>query len=351
MRYAFFIDKLKNGGAERVTTILANYFAKENEVYLFVVDDSQIDYEIAGDVHIVKVPFEENKIKRMLARKRYVAEQIREIGFDACITLTYTFLPYLLTAPKKKRGKVIASLRNAPQFEIANPIGRIFRWIGFSLCDKIVFQTPDARDYFSRNIQKRGVVIPNPLSEGLPYADNDNSKTIITATRLETQKNIPLALDAFKDFHKTHPEWTFRIYGRGSLKDEIEELIMNDPEIADCVQLMGFSSDIHNEMAHSAIFILSSDFEGLSNSMIEAMAIGLPVVCTDCPIGGAKMMIENGKNGFLIPTGNKKAIVSALCYVADNVGTSKAIGAEAAKVREKLSAERICQQWNGVIAS
>ena len=351
MKYAFFIDKLKNGGAERVTTILANYFARDNEVYLFVVDDSQIDYEIAEDIHILKVPFEANKIKRMIARKRFVAEKIREIGFQACITLTYTFLPYLLTAPKKNRGKVIASLRNAPQFEITNPIGKILRWIGFSLCDKIVFQTPDARYDFSSNIQKRGVVIPNPLTEGLPFADNGDSKTIITATRLETQKNIPLALDAFKDFHKTHLGWTFRIYGRGGLKDEIEKLIVEDSEIADCVYLMGFSSDIHNEMAHSAIFILSSDFEGLSNSMIEAMAIGLPVVCTDCPIGGAKMLIDNGKNGFLTSTGDKKAIVSALCNIADNADISKAIGAEATKVREKLSAESICRQWSEVVSS
>lgn len=351
MRYAFFIDKLKNGGAERVTTILANYFAKGNEVYLFVVDASQSDYEIDESVHVIKVPFEDNKIKRMFARNHFVGEKIREIGFDACITLTYTFLPYLLAAPKKRRGKVVASLRNAPQYEIENPIGKLLRWVGFSLCDKIVFQTPDARDYFSNNIQKRGVVIPNPLTEGLPYADNENSKTIITATRLETQKNISLAIEVFKEFHRTHSDWTFKIYGRGSLNDEIEKLIMNDPETADCVHLMGFSSDIHNEMAHSAIFILSSDFEGLSNSMIEAMAIGLPVVCTDCPIGGAKMMIENGINGYLTPTGDKKALISALCSAADNMDNSKKVGAEATKVRDQLSVENICQQWKDAISS
>lgn len=349
MRYAFFIDKLKNGGAERVTTILANYFARENEVYLFVVDDSQVDYVIDDSITIIRVPFSSSKVKRMLNRRNYVVKKISEIGLDACITLTYTFLPYILSAPRRKRGKVIASLRNAPQFEIQGIFGRFLRWVGFSLCDNIVFQTPDARDYFSKNIQKKGVVIPNPISENLPFAKDERDKTIVMATRLEKQKNIPLAIDAFREFHKTHKDWTLEIYGRGCLQQELEDCAKRDVATNGAIHFHGFASNIHDVMAHCGMLLLSSDFEGLSNSMIEAMAIGAPVVCTDCPIGGARMMIRSGENGFLVPLGDKDAMVEAITHIAEEPDTARMIGKNATGIREQLAADYICAQWESLI--
>lgn len=349
MRYAFFIDKLKNGGAERVTTILANYFARENDVYLFVVDDSQVDYVIDDSITIIRVPFSSSKVKRMLNRRNYVVKKISEIGFDACITLTYTFLPYILSAPRRKRGKVIASLRNAPQFEIQGIFGRFLRWVGFSLCDNIVFQTPDARDYFSKNIQKKGVVIPNPISENLPFATEERDKTIVMATRLEKQKNIPLAIEAFREFHKTHKDWTLEIYGRGCLQQELEDFAKRDVATNGAIHFHGFASNIHEVMAHCGMLLLSSDFEGLSNSMIEAMAIGAPVVCTDCPIGGARMIIENYINGILVSVGSKKEITDAMIYIANNEKKAKKMGHEATEIRNKLSVKNICEQWESLI--
>ena len=245
MRCAFFIDRLSNGGAERVTTILANYFSKTSEVYLFIADDSQTDYKLCPSIHIEKVPFSKSKIERVLSRKKYICKRIKELGFDACITLTYTFLPYILFSPKKKRGKVISSLRNAPQFECRSFFEKILRWFGFSLSDKVVFQTPDARAYFNKRIRERGIIIPNPLLESLPIKSDEQTKTVITATRLEKQKNIFLALDAFKSFHKTHSDWSFLIFGRGSLQGEIEQRIADDSELVNCVFLRGFSSDLH----------------------------------------------------------------------------------------------------------
>lgn len=349
MRYAFFIDKLKNGGAERVTTILANYFARENEVYLFVVDDSQVDYAIDDSISIIKVPFSSSKVKRMFDRRNYVVRTIRTIGFDACITLTYTFLPYILSAPRRKRGKVIASLRNAPQFEIQSNFGRFLRWVGFSLCDNIVFQTPDARDYFSKNIQKKGVVIPNPISENLPFAKDERDKTIVMATRLEKQKNIPLAIEAFREFHKTHKDWTLEIYGRGRLHQELEDFAKRDAATNGAIHFHGFASNIHEVMARCGMLLLSSDFEGLSNSMIEAMAIGTPVVCTDCPIGGARMMICSGENGFLVPPGDKDAMVEAITKIAEEPDTARQIGKKATQVRERLAIKHICAQWKSLV--
>lgn len=351
MRFAFFIDKLRNGGAERVTTILANYFAKENEVYLFVVDDSQIDYDIDQSIKLYTVPYAQNKVKRMALRCDFIIRKIKEIGFDGCITLTYTFLPYIIAAPKNRRGKVIASLRNAPQYEIGSNLGRFLRWVGFTLCDSIVFQTPDACNYFTGNIRKKGVVIPNPLSQDLPYASRDRAHTVVMATRLEPQKNIPLAIEAFRKFYYQHKNWTLEIYGRGGLEKEVEKLIQADCCTSSAIHLNGFSSNIHEIMANSGMFLMTSDFEGLSNSLIEAMAIGTPVISTDCPIGGARMVIRNGENGYLVPVGDSEEICRAMCCIADDSERAMVFSKESQKIRELLGTEAICERWKAVLLS
>ena len=89
------------------------------------------------------------------------------------------------------------------------------------------------------------------------------------------------------------------IYGEGPLRKELQQYI-NSKNLKDIIKLQGFSHDIHEEMLKSAAFVISSDYEGISNSMIEALALGIPSVVTDCPCGGARMVINNYKNGVYI---------------------------------------------------
>lgn len=93
------------------------------------------------------------------------------------------------------------------------------------------------------------------------------------------------------------------------------------------------------------MFVSSSSFEGLSNSMLEAMAIGLPTICTDCPCGGARMIIINGVNGILVPNGDKDALAQAMAQVADDSKLAAYLSKNAMKIREDLSIKKIARLW------
>lgn len=93
------------------------------------------------------------------------------------------------------------------------------------------------------------------------------------------------------------------------------------------------------------IHVSSSDYEGISNSMLEALAIGLPCICTDCPVGGAKMVIKNNINGILIPVGDQKALEQKMILLAENDELIEKLSQNAVKIRTKLSISNIADEW------
>ena len=107
----------------------------------------------------------------------------------------------------------------------------------------------------------------------------------------------------------------------------------------------GFSSHIQEKLHSASMFVLSSDYEGVSNSLMEAMALGLPVISTDCPIGGSAMLIKNRENGLLVPVGSAAALTEAMKYMAEDSERAEEMGRRAEYVREEYSAEKICQKW------
>lgn len=93
------------------------------------------------------------------------------------------------------------------------------------------------------------------------------------------------------------------------------------------------------------MFVLSSDYEGISNSMIEALAMGIPVISTDCPAGGSRMYIKNNENGILVPVGDKKALAEAMMKLAGNPEFAKQLSVNALKVKEQYALEKIADRF------
>ena len=141
-----------------------------------------------------------------------------------------------------------------------------------------------------------------------------------------------------------------KYFGTGTQKIE-EELKKSYLEMIsllnaeDYIKILPPRSDIHSVVRDCAMFVSSSDFEGLSNSMIEAMAIGLPCVCTDCLGGGAREIITDGENGLLVPMNNIDALTQAMCHMADNKDFSDKCSENAAKVRETHNVKTIAAKW------
>ena len=150
----------------------------------------------------------------------------------------------------------------------------------------ITFQTADGIGYFPAAIAKKAVIIPNPIDASIPQRyEGERAKKIVTVGRLHSQKNQALLLEAFSDFRAARTDYTLHIYGEGELEEKLKAYAV-ELGLGDSVVWHGFSARVKEEIADSRMFVLSSDFEGISNSMLEALAMGIPTISTDCPIGG-----------------------------------------------------------------
>ena len=211
--------------------------------------------------------------------------------------------------------------------------------------EKLVFQTEDMKKCFSEDIRKKSAVIPNPVSEDIPEPfTGERKKRVVSAARLQPQKNHKLLLNAFAGFQKLFPDYELHIFGIGELEEELKQQAKK-LHIENKVIFRGFSPNIQQEIWDSAMFVLSSDYEGISNSMIEAMAMGLPVISTDCPVGGSRMYIEDGINGLLTPVGDEKALTEAMIKVASNPALSGRLSANGARIKESYGLSKIADRF------
>ena len=246
--------------------------------------------------------------------------------------------------------KVVISERTDPD-SYGNKYLRKIRDILFKKSNLMVCQTKYVKKYYAKRKVRNISVIPNPIKADLPEPYyGERKKEIVNFCRLNKQKNIPLLLDAFSDLYKIHPEYTLKIYGEGELKNELLNYIQNH-DLSNAVSIVNFTDNIHNEILHSAMFVSSSDFEGISNSMLESLALGLPCICTDCPVGGASLVIKNGVNGMLVPVRDRKALFSAMKFMAENTDKAAEMGRNACQVRERFSVDAITEKWKRALES
>lgn len=344
---------LSDGGAERVASILANFFAKNNVKVTYIcayrnvnntnreeyVLDDRIDIkyiEISAKVHVLRFIMRNVKIRNVIAD---IAPDvvISFINFDTLFT-ALSGIP------------IIYTLRNDP-FHVRSSKFRSFIFdVEYRKAKNIVFQTKGAMDTFGNVIKNKSLIIPNPLvTDDLPVWNvQSNKKRFITACRLNRQKNIKMLVDAFVQVHVNHPDYVLEIYGDGELRNSIEEQIReNNAELF--IKLMGYTTQIHEIMADSTGFVMSSDYEGLSNAMLEALCVGIPCICTDCPPGGAREYIENGVNGFLTEVGNAKDMATKIGRVIENEELRRTFSSISMKYRDTLSVDRICEKWLDII--
>lgn len=352
----FVIENLTYGGAERVTTILANYFSSKSDYNVKVIMFSnEINYDVSDkiEIKIINAPGNNKILNNILHAQKVKQEIVKLDNIQTVVSLSCpatNFYLALSLARAHKKTKLILSERNAPMFYPNSKIGRLFRNISYHFADCVVFQTTRAKNYFSQSIVKKGTVISNPIREDLPEAFcGEPKRNIVNFCRLHPQKNLSLLIEGFAIFVENHPDFTLSIYGDGPQKNDLKRKIA-ELKIDNKVNIYDFTNDIHSIIVDSYMFVSTSNYEGISNSMIEAMAIGIPVICTDCPAGGAADMIKSGKNGILIEVNNLSQLVSAMNQLADDKELRREISKESVKIRKKLAVQEICKEWENLMA-
>ena len=346
-KITFLIGSLGGGDAERVTVALADYFCESGyEVFFIVFSKVNNNYEINPKIKVDYLPENTGKsaiFLRIKELKRILKNQ--EPDYVISLGLGYQ---YLILGNLLNKYKFILSERNAPQF-FYNWYEKIYVKYSYKKAYRVVFQTEDAKQYFGKNLEKKSKVIANPITSSIPNPyDGVREKRIVAVNRLSQQKNLFMLLRAMKRVFDIFPEYILEIYGKGEQQEELEKYA-KELKIFDNVKFMGQKANVQKYIVNAGVFVSSSDYEGMSNSMLEAMAIGLPVVCTDCPIGGARMVIKNNINGILTPVGDDKKFADAIIDLLSNPKKADKLGKNASLLREKLSVEIIAKKWEKLL--
>lgn len=341
MNICFVVNKLYDGGTERVVTSLANAMAQNGKnVSILRFECKQDEYDCAPQIQ--KELIDLNECRIVFATK--VLRFLYKSNYD--IIIAFDILPNILCSILKifSSKVVIISERNAPREVQIHFLNRILRFFTYPLADKIVFQTEEALNFYRKRIQKKGVIICNPVKEDLPFRYKTTEKTIFAMGRLVDQKNYPLLIEAASIIHKKHPEYTFVIFGQGRKKHDLEELI-KQIGAESYIYLKGYRNDIYNHIVHFDIYLLTSLYEGMPNSLIEAMSMGFPVIASDCPSGGPRCLIDSFKNGILFINNDINSLVEAIQYMIEHDDEKERMGKSAKQIRDKLCISNIANQW------
>ena len=355
MKCLFVSAGMLYGGAERVTSILVNEWAKNDcETRILVTRTEKISkYPLAQNVEVVSCYEDIKKAKvGQLAIIRIIRETCKEWKPDVVISFYNDLCALASIAILGLHIPLIYSERNDPNRTNQRPIDQVYRKIVENRADKIVFQTKGAQACYPPKVQKKSVVILNPLdTSAFPTHDFSNEKKeIVSVGRLEPQKNQKLLIESFSMLAEELPGYNLVIYGEGSLRKELEAFV-ESKGLTNRVFLPGAKSGIQNYIKDASLFVLSSDYEGIPNALIEAMAIGLPCVSTDCSPGGARELILNEKDGFITPCGDAVALRMAMSKILTEKKVASQIGKRAQEVRKRTDRQMIADRWLKLIVS
>lgn len=344
----FAIPDLGSGGAERVISILSQEFATQGyDVEVLMFFGERIHYQIPESVKISRLDLLKYPMTGRIRQLRAMLHSLRR-QYDGVtvFALQDSVLKYVLAARFGLRGiQVISAERNNPYIKGKSLFSRVKNSLPYLLSDHTVFQTPSARSYYFVLPKRKCSVIPNPINpSGFRWSyDSITKHKLVSVCRLHEQKNLPMTLSVMNELRQKYPDIHLDIYGEGHLRDMIESKI-KELDLEEVISLKGTTRQVTKILSESSLFISTSDFEGISNSMLEAMSVGMPIVCTDCPIGGAHMMLNDGA-GLLSPVGNVGEFVSRVSECIDKPELSAKIADNALKKSQQFSPEKIAQKW------
>lgn len=343
-RIVFFDGTLMQGGAERVISILSKSMSKENyDVTILLYYNEEIFYELDPDVKTVSV-VEKTGTKNILLNMKWIRSFFKK-NADIVISFLAPFNMLAITCNLGLKSPIIVADRNDPRKIPDNFLIRKARDFLYLLANGVVVQTTHNRNYFSNIIQKKSVVIYNPVSlnekKGVAI-QTIKLKRIVSVGRLMKQKNQLLLLKAFKKVASIRSGYKLTIYGEGPERMTLEKYIQEN-NMTGIVDLPGSVKNVHDVIADADIFVMSSNFEGMPNALIEAMCLGL--ACISTKVSGATDLIQDGVNGDLVDIGDEEGLAEKIIRLIDDDKRRKAYAVKALQLNELLSTEIIVKQW------
>ena len=343
------ISSLGGGGAERVTSIMANELSQKYKVHLLYLNDKKQKYPIKPEVNVIDASWNKEIFLDKFLHSRirwpfkFYSVLSAKMKYHIDVTISMLIKPNQYNAMIRWLDRRIMSERNDPLQKSPEEYEKSKGY--YAKADLLVFQSRHVQSLYSKEIQAKSVIIRNPI--GVPcYADPDPKDKIVTVGRYIGQKNHKLLIRSFSGFHQTHPTYTLHLYGDGELREELQHLI-DELHLQDAVFLEGFKADIHTEIKNAKIFALSSDYEGMSNALMEAMMMGIPCISTACT--GSDELLTDEETGLLVPVGDEAALASAMARLADDEELRKKLRGQAQLQSMEFEKETVIRAWERVM--
>lgn len=353
------INSMGRGGAERVMSNLVNMFVEEGiEIVLTTQWYAEDEYEVSEKVRRVHVGLMENEIQKSRITKLFIRwkrlrECIRKENPDVVVAFSKNANYRAILAAIGTGIPVVVSERSNPSFQYKGFVARTKGELIYRLAAGNVFQTEYAREFFSNAIRKKSTVIMNPLNKKYLYCEQarERSKDIVTVGRLAQFKNQKMMVEAMNRIHEDYPEHVLKIYGADFGEGVEQELLalIEKYGLRENVLLMGNSDTLEQDIIDASLFLLTSNYEGMPNALLEAMAMGIPCIATDCPCGGSKHLVSKNNSGILVPMGDDKVLADKICYALGHPDEMQEMGSRAQYVKEDLHPERIYEQWKSYL--
>lgn len=361
MKIIFILASLGSGGAERVVSLLANRMCEDgHEIQIICLKYNDVYYTLHDEIKVVAATdYVTNRITELWWLRHF----IRKEKPDVVISFTEGVYCFTILSLLGTGIPIIASERLDPT--AMSPTRKLLKRLLLPYADWLVVQTQSIKEFFPQKIQMKTSIIYNPVREEVFSLPRTSSLTptpspkgegsikceeklnrIISVARLYPQKNQKMMIEAFAKIADEFPDWQLVIFGEGPLRSSLE-LLVKSLQLDGRVLLPGRTEHVIEELRKSKIFCLSSDYEGMSNSMIEAICVGLPIVTTN--VSGVKELVDDNINGFVVECGDVDRMCSALSTLMGNESLMNCFAQKSFERRRLFQMDVVNNKWNSLI--
>ncbi len=360
MRITLVISSLNGGGAERVMSILANYWAQSGQdVVLITHSAGQDAYAVSDHVRRVRLVLEWNSLhlgdalRNNANRIRTLRRIIRESRPDIVISFVDTTNILTLSSCLGCRFPVIVSERTDPRQHRIGRIWTMLRRLLYPYAAAVVVQTPSVRQWALTFLPSKAVhTIPNPIlpssvKRNFERVGEGGKRTVVAMGRLTIEKGHDLLIRAAALVLEKHPAWTLMILGDGLERQNLEKLAA-DLGVSHQICFQGHIKEPNALLYQADLFVLPSRFEGFPNALLEAMVCGLPVISADCP-SGPREIIRDGVDGVLVPPEDVDALAAAMDRLMSDKDERNRLAHRAPEVLNRFGIEQVMGMWEDLL--
>ncbi len=359
MKVTLVIYALEGGGAERVMSIVANYWATHGwDVTLLILADATKPafYQLAPQIKLQHLGIigDSPNLFALLRTGWQRIERLRAAIIasqpDVVISFLNTVNVLTLIACRNSNIPTIVSEHIYPEFSDVNKVWQLLMKWTYRWADRVTLLTQNALPFYPASKGYRSIVIPNPVLTPVPDTATATlmpTPSLIAMGRLRPQKGFDLLLPAFAKLRAKYPDWHLTILGEGSMRSELEAL-RSQLGLVECVHLPGSVKNVNAHLRQAALFVMPSRFEGFPMALCEAMACGLPVLAADC-LSGPREIVREGIDGILVPSEDINALTTGLDRLMGDPALRQQLAQAAPQVLERFGLERVMEIWTDTV--